>query len=81
MNNKNYIYISGNLIAGQIKLNIFNEKNFFRNIKINKKGKFETIIKIPFDDKFRFSISNNINLYNYSENHFYINDLKIFSLN
>ena len=81
MKKNSYIYINGSLIAGQLNFNLFNEKNFFDSVKINKKGNFNILIKVPFNDFFRLSVSNNINLYNYSENNFSLNEIKIFNQN
>mgnify|MGYP003980352293 CR=1 FL=1 len=72
---KNKIILEGQLVTGKIKINLFDENNFFENEIINKKGKFFQIFQIPIDGNFKLTFSNNISLYDYSEINFIINKL------
>lgn len=74
---KNKIILEGKLVAGQIKINLFNDNDFFKNQLINKKGKFFQIFEIPSNGSFKLTFSNNINLYDYSEVNFVIDKLFI----
>ena len=74
---KNKIIIEGQLVSGKIKINLFDENNFFEDVIINKKGNFFQIFQIPFDSNFELTFSNNITLYDYSETNFIINKLTV----